>query len=805
MKLKIQNSKVKTNVILIITFVLAFGSAAHGAAITKTGGADFDVTGASFSGLEISPDDVLVLETTPEAVWTAGGVKVNASSGKVTDEADIASDGAGGVFVAWSDLADDPTEVHGQVHIARVGSDGAKAWENAVTADTANYYLDPKIIQSFDAGKPTPVDGAVVAWAHMVGNKDYIYARKYNLAGSATSSFPVCADANAQNRPCLVTDQAGGAVIAWRDYRDVTPEVFAQKMNAGGTMQWTNNGITVCATALHLDAPQICSLMEAADEGYMVGWVDDREDDGDDELYVARVKNDGSVDTSHFGTRGVSVSASTANKADLQMANARTYNGAHLIWEEGEQSTADIYTQLVMASGTRFWGASGVALSTASGKQFSPRVTGLPNLSAVASWFHDLGGGNYDCYVQKLSAYGTPEWTAGGKNIDLPLIYDMAYDGSEGVYAAGMGGTLVSPVPYAQRIDASGNEMWGAEGFQLSSGTAVLTDNALQVVASENPGAIVLWHQASGGGRDVYVQKISDLYGASGVYTTEKIENTDVNFDSWDTLTWISSGSGSISAQVRTAASSSGLDAESWAGVANGGSILPDNGKWIQARFTFAPPAGRQSTPDLSTLSLNYTTVATDTAYPVIEYVKVGGITISTTEVYPVSGLPVIDSRLSDDRELSTAEVKVDGSTVGYSITSATATRWDIRSEPTISVGDHTLVVEAVDQASNRTIATYHLTRKSLVGIEGERVGVMASGDRLDIGYTLSVPVKVRIEIRDLKGRLIEARAAEAGDTGGSAGYNELSFDASNLSRGVYIIKVAPQGGKPVVTKFALR
>lgn len=802
MKLKIQNSKVKTNVILIITLVFALGSGAYGAAITKTGSAEFDVTGAVFSGVEISGDD-LALILSPEAVWALGGVKVNASSAKVTDEADIASDGAGGVFVTWSDLGDDAMEIHGQVHIARVGSDGAKAWEHAVTSTTTDYFLEPRIIQSLDTGKPTAVDGAVVAWSHQVGVKDYIYARKYSLAGSASSAFAVCADANAQNRPCLVTDQAAGAVIAWRDYRLTTPEVFAQKMNAGGTMQWNTNGITICATAVGVNIPQICSLMEAADEGYMVGWLDVR-DGGNDNLYVSRVKNDGSIDTGHFGTRGASVSASTARKDDFQMANARTYNGALLVWEEGAEVSSDIYAQLVMASGTRFWGSSGVALSTASGKQFSPRITGLPTLSAVASWFYDVGGGDYDCYVQKLSAYGTPEWTAGGKNIDLPLIYDLAYDGSDGVYAGGIGGTLGSPAPYAQRIDAAGNEMWGTDGFPLSSGTAVLIDNAVQVVASENPGAIVLWHQASGGGKDVYVQKVSDLYMASGVYTTEKIENTDVNFDSWDTLTWVSSGSGSISAQVRTAASSLGLDSESWAGVANGGSI-PDNGEWIQARFAFAPAAGRQSTPDLSSVSFNYTTVGTDTAYPVVEYVKVGGITIRTTEVYPVSSLPVIDSRLTDDRELSTAEVKVDGSTVGYSITSATATRWDIRSEPSISVGDHTLVVEAVDQASNRTIATYHLSRKSVVGIEDDRVGVMASGDSLDIGYTLSVPVKVRIEIRDLKGRLIEARAAEAGDAGGSAGYNELSFDASSLSRGVYIIKVAPQGGRPVVTKFALR
>jgi hypothetical protein len=45
----------------------------------------------------------------------------------------------------------------------------------------------------------------------------------------------------------IVSDNAGGAIIAWRDTRSVNWDVYAQRVNASGVAQWTANGVPLCA------------------------------------------------------------------------------------------------------------------------------------------------------------------------------------------------------------------------------------------------------------------------------------------------------------------------------------------------------------------------------------------------------------------------------------------------------------------------------------------------------------------------------------------------------------------------------
>lgn len=45
--------------------------------------------------------------------------------------------------------------------------------------------------------------------------------------------------------PRIVPDGAGGAIVTWTDRRSGTNDLYTQRVNSGGTVQWTANGVAV--------------------------------------------------------------------------------------------------------------------------------------------------------------------------------------------------------------------------------------------------------------------------------------------------------------------------------------------------------------------------------------------------------------------------------------------------------------------------------------------------------------------------------------------------------------------------------
>ena len=824
MKVKSQNSKFKIAVILLL---IGFGSSAFGAAITESGSDEFNVSGSVFSGAELS-DEVIVLQSSPEVVWST---KINEGSGTVFVDSgnnadfDLASDGNGGAFVTWVHTADNP---YGEIYVARVNSAGGVQWRDGITVGTDPQTSEaPRIVKSTKDGL---AEGAIVVWRY-VYNKDVdgrILAAKYNMSGGDAWSTPtgyrtVCDATNHQSLQQLVSDDNSGAYFTWRDYRDGKAAIFAQRFNAGGTAVWTDNGVTVCASSVGgndtgTNDPRIAYYES---EGILVAWDDERDaPNPENNIYVMRVREDGSFsyDPLKFPQDGKPISTSNGEKTNLAVTTIHGQDpgiGEFYLpiftWKEEGTTDKAVYAQYMSGGGTRNWGNTGSQIASSSLNVFTPQVTypspgdGLSRTGdSIFSCIVEVSAGDYRSFVQLLNVSGEAQWATGGKDIGMPGIYALADDGNGGAYAAAKGESLMTPIPYAQRIDASGNELWGADGLRLSSSAMVPGDEPIKVVRSENPGAIICWVQATPA--DIYCAKAADLYSSSGTYTTEKIENTDVNFDEWDTLSWVSSGSGSVSAQVKTASSSSGLDSASWSSVANGGSI-PDSGNWIQAKFSFAPDAGRENTPVLSSLTFNYTTVGTDVASPVIDSFTVGGVKITPDEDYPVPESPTIDLVITDDRGIAGVDVRLDGSSIDYTrLSSAFAadTRWEIRIQPTITIGDHTLTIRVTDVGDNITSTDYSLVRSSQVQVQNDRVGVLAAGNDISVGYTLTASAKVTVEIRDITGALVQTKTIAAGDPGGVAGYNEVSIEAGALGKGVYLIYVRPVGAKPSVSKFRI-
>lgn len=234
------------------------------------------------------------------ALWTADGVLVcdNPNNGPYTASyAVIASDGAGGAFVAYNKWINNVPELYAQ----RVDGSGTVAWAgDGVALGPSNFYDFPEIVAD-------GVGGAIVAWA-----QGDIYAQKLDGSGNllwTSGGAPVCTAANDQVNLSLVADGSGGAIFAWDDWRaggfPEVGDVYAHRLDAGGSPLWASDGVQLCnsssgwGTSVALDGAG----------GAIVAWTDGR--NASDDVFAQRVLLTGEIPSAvDRPTRGPSLVAS---------------------------------------------------------------------------------------------------------------------------------------------------------------------------------------------------------------------------------------------------------------------------------------------------------------------------------------------------------------------------------------------------------------------------------------------------------------------------------------------------------------
>ena len=375
--------------------------------------------------------------------WTATGVALCTATGAQRYPT-IVADGAHGAIVTWYDGRSGPDHVYAQ----RISATGTVQWTaNGVALCTAAGAQRYPTIISDDAG------GAIVAWQDQRSGPDHIYAQRISAGGTvqwAATGVALCSATGGQQLPTIVADGAGGAVVTWCDLRSGNNDIYAQRISAGGTVQWAATGVALCTATGDQYWPTITS--DGAG-GAIVTWCDLRS--GNVDVYAQRISADGTV---QWTVNGVALCTATGIQ-QLPTIVPDGAGGAIVTWEDSRSSSADIYVQRISDGGAVQWTANGVALCTATGDQVGPTITSDDAGGAIVTW-QDQRSGNADIYAQRISAAGTVQWTANGRalctatgNQWYPTI---APDGAGGAIVTWQDQRGSSYDIYAQRVDRDG-------------------------------------------------------------------------------------------------------------------------------------------------------------------------------------------------------------------------------------------------------------------------------------------------------------------------------------------------------------
>ena len=120
-----------------------------------------------------------------------------------------------------------------------------------------------------------------------------IFAPAYSQwIGNSMVNTAICTQSGGQDNIDIVSDSKGGAILAWTDNRSSTTqsEIFIQRINSVGVIQWTVNGVSICSQ----DSNQAAVVItEDGAGGAFVAWNDFR--NGDRDVYAQSIDSLGQI------------------------------------------------------------------------------------------------------------------------------------------------------------------------------------------------------------------------------------------------------------------------------------------------------------------------------------------------------------------------------------------------------------------------------------------------------------------------------------------------------------------------------
>jgi len=317
---------------------------------------------------DYSPDgetlSVIRIAANGDFPWGRGGVSLMHSG----NTHQIAGDGLGGAVIVREELrypeGAQPGETfsNGYIYAQRIDSRGQFSWgEEGVLlyATPEDAYAESPQIISDGSG------GAIIAWHQQPrgriesGSAEAlrmdIFVQRVDADGNvlwrdgglpleinkaAEGAFPI--------EPKLVSDGSGGAIVIWRDSREDTG-VYAQRVDADGTISWQAGGVKVASTSLN-PHPMIVS------DGACGAIVSYSLQEG---LYVQRLSGNGETVWPESGIQVIEGEYQGYSIApDGQ-------SGVIVGWGVGKgmSNSEKAYVQRVSVEGKLLWGEDGIRLN----------------------------------------------------------------------------------------------------------------------------------------------------------------------------------------------------------------------------------------------------------------------------------------------------------------------------------------------------------------------------------------------------------------------------------------------------------
>ena len=220
--------------------------------------------------------------------WTPDGASI-CEAYRFQGNQVLVSDGNGGAIIAWVDERnlDDIHPTNSDIYAQYISANGVVQWTVGGIGICTTISKELNVaITSDQAG------GAIITWQSWGGYANDVLVQRVNGSGVAQwagNGVPI--GAGAKESPIIISDGNGGAIIAWIDTRSGAADIYAQHIGSDGLELWRPFGGIVVSNAYGTQSRP--HLTTDNNGGTIITWEDYRNTDID--VFAQRVQNDGTL------------------------------------------------------------------------------------------------------------------------------------------------------------------------------------------------------------------------------------------------------------------------------------------------------------------------------------------------------------------------------------------------------------------------------------------------------------------------------------------------------------------------------
>lgn len=338
------------------------------------------------------------------------------------------------------------------------------------------------------------------------------------------TNTPICRAGNFQRAIQMISDDKGGAFICWTDERTASNfyAVHAQRIDKNGIVRWTQNGIAVSSVMESQVKPEMIS---DGTGGVIIVWADTK--NGTSDIYAQRID---SLGNARWAAEGVPVASDPSEQIDPKIASDGQH-GAIVVWSahSGTGQDGHIHAQRIDGNGNVLWSPE-LVLSFSDQYEMAPCITSDGNGGAYVAWAF-YNNQDYDVYAQRLTASGGQMWQNGG----IPLTPSSGAQDTPSLLADGTGKAFLSYTSWAsgstprQQIIVLNPDGTTAASLDLASASGAQRNPELALVATGVLG--IAWEdgRAGSGKTRSYAQLINNAgtksWSADGVTVSNRAGN----------------------------------------------------------------------------------------------------------------------------------------------------------------------------------------------------------------------------------------------------------------------------------------
>jgi hypothetical protein len=435
-------------------------------------------------------------------------INIPVSTASVSQNNPLAvNDGNGGAYFAWNHGTG--TSSSSGIKAQRIDATGELQWlTNGIPVATGSE------VQSIGDMVPTGDGNAIVAWAAARTGSFDIMAKKINRFGLDLWSHNGVSVTTVNGAPIypwprMSSDGRGGAILAWTDAHLGTRAVFVQRINASGDVQWAQGGVLINTSPYSSDDFQIIS---DGSNGAVIVWTDKR-NGGVGDIYAQRVDSSGLV---QWASNGVGVCTASGHQAAPTLASNGA-GGAIVTWINYRAGGNDIYAQQVDSSGQTLWATNGIAVVSVTGQKTFGGIVPDGSHGAIISWLDGRwNGAPYaqridSAGVARWTANGVALTDTIAVACSESRVISDNHQGAIVVFVRSVFQSNIRHI-FAQRIDSTGMPVWATNGVPVSMADG--SAQSVSVAGDPSGGAIVLWESSRpdplSGVRHIYAQNVTN-------------------------------------------------------------------------------------------------------------------------------------------------------------------------------------------------------------------------------------------------------------------------------------------------------